>query len=175
MSDFSGWVTQAPLWIVCIVGLWRGWQHQATHPAASRRVLLAFGLFLVHLLAERQMSLFLVTQANQQGQDLETLSQQLFWVSLVGNLLPAWASWLLLSAIFPTLSGPQPTWQRRLIGAIIGLLLGGFIAILGGDALAQALGISNFEGGRGYFVAFLVVPAAALLGAVIGALVSARR
>lgn len=174
MGDFSGWATQAPLWIIYVAGLWIGWQRRATQPAASRRVLLAFGLLLLQLIAVEQVSLFLVAQANRQGQVLTVISQQLFWVNLLGNLLLAWAIWLLLRTIFPAPTGPRLPWQHRLLGAIVGLLLGSLVAITVGDALGQALGISTFEGGRGYFVAFLLVPATALLGAIIGALIGGR-
>ena len=36
----------------------------------------------------------------------------------------------------------------RLLGALIGLVLGGGLAVFLGDAIAEALNISNFEGGR---------------------------
>ena len=58
----------------------------------------------------------------------------------------------------------------RLLGALIGLVLGGGLAVFLGDAIAEALNISNFEGGRGYFIAFALLPLFALVGALLGAI-----
>lgn len=61
-------------------------------------------------------------------------------------------------------------WAWRLLGAFLGLLLGGGLALLLGDPIAKVLEISNFEGGRGYFIVFVLVPLFAMSGAVLGAI-----
>lgn len=58
----------------------------------------------------------------------------------------------------------------RLLGALIGLLIGIGLAIGLGDAVGRALDISNFEGGRGYFVLLVLIPLFGLSGLILGAL-----
>lgn len=58
----------------------------------------------------------------------------------------------------------------RLLGALIGLLAGGALGLFLGEVIAEMLNVSNFEGGRGYFVVFLMVPLFALAGAILGAI-----
>lgn len=58
----------------------------------------------------------------------------------------------------------------RLLGALIGLLIGIGLAIGLGDAIGRALDISNFEGGRGYFVFLVLIPLFGLSGLILGAL-----
>lgn len=52
--------------------------------------------------------------------------------------------------------------------ALVTALAGGALGAFLGDPLTRALGVSNFEGARGYAVAFLVIPAGIILGAVVG-------
>ena len=54
---------------------------------------------------------------------------------------------------------------------MIGLVVGGLVGLLLGDPISLALGISDFEGERGYFIGFLLIPGFALLGAIVAALV----
>lgn len=61
-------------------------------------------------------------------------------------------------------------WAWRLLGALVGLIIGGGLGLFLGEPIAKLLNISNFEGGRGYFVILVVVPLFALSGAVLGAL-----
>lgn len=58
----------------------------------------------------------------------------------------------------------------RLLGAFIGLLVGVGLAVGLGDAIGKALDISNFEGGRGYFVLLVLIPLFGLSGLILGAL-----
>lgn len=55
-----------------------------------------------------------------------------------------------------------------LVVLVAGGIAGGLLGLLAGLPLAQALGISDFEGARGYFVAFVMLPAGALFGAGTG-------
>jgi hypothetical protein len=63
----------------------------------------------------------------------------------------------------------------RLLGALGGAVLGGLLAIRVGDPLGAALGISTFEGARGYFIGFLLLPLLAITGGAIGLMLAARR
>lgn len=55
-------------------------------------------------------------------------------------------------------------------GALMGLFVGLVLAVIVGDLIAEAWHISNFEGGRGYFVVFVVMPIFGLSGLVLGAI-----
>lgn len=61
-------------------------------------------------------------------------------------------------------------WGWRLLGAFLGLLVGIGLAVGLGDAIGKALDISNFEGGRGYFVLLVLIPLFGLSGLILGAL-----
>ncbi|MFN8493075.1 MAG: hypothetical protein U0350_36060 [Caldilineaceae bacterium] len=58
----------------------------------------------------------------------------------------------------------------RLLGAFIGLIIGAVLAVVLGDQISKALHISNFEGGRGYFVFLVLIPLFALTGVILGAI-----
>ena len=58
----------------------------------------------------------------------------------------------------------------RLLGAFIGLIIGVVLAVVLGDQIGKALHISNFEGGRGYFVLFIILPLFVLTGVILGAI-----
>ena len=64
--------------------------------------------------------------------------------------------------------------MRTLLVAILtaafGLLAGGF----GGEWATRAHGMSDFEGGRGMFIAFVLAPLGALVGLIVGVVVSRR-
>ena len=55
-------------------------------------------------------------------------------------------------------------------GALMGLFVGLVLAVIVGDLIAEAWHISNFEGGRGYFVVLVVMPIFGLIGLVLGAI-----
>lgn len=57
----------------------------------------------------------------------------------------------------------------RLLGFVLGGIVGIILAALLGDPIGRALNVSNFEGGRGYFVFLFVIPLFAIVGAVLGA------
>lgn len=62
-----------------------------------------------------------------------------------------------------------------LAGALLGAVVGGIIGALVGDPLAAALDISNFEGERGFFIAFVLIPLFLIVGAILGSWVMRRR
>jgi hypothetical protein len=63
----------------------------------------------------------------------------------------------------------------RLLGALIGSVLGAVVAVSAGDWIGSALGISTFEGERGFFIAFVLLPLFGIAGGVLGALLARRR
>ncbi len=58
---------------------------------------------------------------------------------------------------------------RGLLGFVLGGVVGIVLAALLGDPIGRAFNVSNFEGGRGYFVFLVVIPLFAIVGAVLGA------
>lgn len=64
---------------------------------------------------------------------------------------------------------------RLLLGAFLGLLVGGGVGALVGVPLTSALGISNFEGESGFFIAFVLIPLFGLVGTILGIWVVRRR
>lgn len=62
------------------------------------------------------------------------------------------------------------TFWWRLTGIIVGIIAGGILAALTGELIARAFRISNFEGGRGYFVIFVIIPLFVIVGAILGAI-----
>ncbi len=59
-------------------------------------------------------------------------------------------------------------------GAILGLIGGLVLAAVVGDSMARAMRISNFEGGRAYFIIFALFPLFGLIGLVLGAMMIHR-
>jgi len=57
--------------------------------------------------------------------------------------------------------------------ALLTAIAGGTLGLVLGDAVTRALGVSDFEGARGYAVVFLIIPAGIILG-IIAAIVTAR-
>jgi hypothetical protein len=51
--------------------------------------------------------------------------------------------------------------------ALFGALLGAIVAYLGGEAYGALAKVSNFEGGFGMALIFVIVPAGTVLGALI--------
>lgn len=60
-------------------------------------------------------------------------------------------------------------------GAIIGLIGGLILAAVVGDSMGRAMQISNFEGGRAYFIVFALMPLFGVMGLVLGAIMIHRR
>lgn len=175
-SGFGNWlnslVVQLPLLIVCAIGLVEALRRYTQQPEAARRVLFAFALLLVDAVILSGIVFGLIASTASQPQNLTWINLLITGVGLGRNLIHAWAVWLLFRTIFPALAKPSPSWLRRLIGALVGLVVGALLAIIVGDPLAEAAGISNFEGARGFFVVFALVPLMALAGSVAGAILS---
>lgn len=58
----------------------------------------------------------------------------------------------------------------RLAGVVLGIIVGGVLAMLTGDLWGRLFNVSNFEGGRGYFLAFFILPIYVIVGAILGAI-----
>ena len=165
-----GW--QFPTIIVCLMGIYLAFERMSQQPQSARRALFGFGLLLLTNIASSALNRWLVGSMNAPDANLAQLQGMLAAVSFVIRLAIALSLWLLLRAIFPALPGTvSPSWGRYLIGIFLGLVLGGVLGAVLGDPLSQAMGISNFEGGRGYFVIFILIPGFALAGALIGGIV----
>ena len=90
-------------------------------------------------------------------------------ISLLRNLIDAVAIALLLMALFGgTAKIKLPSVLYAFLGGLLGLIAGGGLAILVGDPLGAAFGIGTFEGERGYFVIFCLVPLFAIVGGITG-------
>lgn len=57
--------------------------------------------------------------------------------------------------------------------ALVTALVGGVLGVILGEPLTRALGVTTFEGARGYAVVFLVIPACILLGVIV-AIITAK-
>jgi len=64
---------------------------------------------------------------------------------------------------------------KGVAGAIIGLIVGVVFAAVVGDSMGRAMRISNFEGGRAYFIVFALIPLFGVMGLVLGAIMIHRR
>ena len=67
------------------------------------------------------------------------------------------------------------TFVLVLLAGIGGAVGGYLLAAVGGAALAPLLGISSFEGGAGYFAAFLCGPLGAIVGLIAGVVLVSRQ
>jgi len=68
-------------------------------------------------------------------------------------------------------------WNQSVRTVSIGLLtaiVSAVFAVIGGDLTTRAHGVSNMEGGRAMAIVFLIAPAGALVGLIVG-LVAARK
>lgn len=173
---FANLPTYLPLLITYGVGLRLalGRRHRQAGAALAAW---AFGLLLVDLIVGNLLTTWLIASLNAQALtgDQPDSTQQLALINgigLVRTVVHTLGMALLIRALFPALPDyVAPSWVRWVVGIVIGLVVGGLAGLLLGDPISLALGISDFEGGRGYFVAFLLIPGFALLGAVLGALV----
>ena len=173
---FANLPTYLPLLITYAVGLRLalGRRHQQ---AGARLAAWAFVLLLAELLIGNLLTTWLIDALNAQalnpGQTDNT--QQLALINGIGMvrmLVHTLGVALLIRALFPALPDyVAPGWVRWVVGIVIGLVAGGLAGIVLGDPISMALGISDFEGGRGYFVVFLLLPGFALLGAIVAAMV----
>lgn len=136
----------------------------------------AFVLLLVDLIIGNLLTTWLIAALNAQALNgvQPDSTQQLMLLNGIGmvrTLVHTLGMALLIRALFPALPDyVAPSWVRWVVGIVIGLVVGGLAGLLLGDPISLALGISDFEGERGYFVVFLLIPGFALVGAILAAL-----
>jgi hypothetical protein len=178
-NGFSEWIAslvgQLPSLLIYVVGMVVALDRRAEQPRAARRVLLAFALLLINAVLLSGLSGWLINAASVESMSLESIRQLLTWLAFGQSALHAAALWLLLRTIFPAAETPAPGWLRRLIGAVIGLVVGVTLGAVLGNPVATALGVSDFEGAKGYFVAFVLIPLLALAGLIGGAVMGGIR
>ena len=178
IDGFTDWVMtlvgQIPLLIVYGIGLVVALAHRADKPEASRRVILAFVLLLADAFLLSALSVWMLHSVLTEESDISSVRLFLTLVELARSVVHAVAIWLLVRTIFPAANSPMPGWLRRSIGALVGIVAGGVIAAALGDPIGTALGVSDFEGEKGYFVFLVLIPLFALIGGITGAIVSGR-
>jgi len=176
IAFFTNLITQLPLLILYIVGLLMAFDRLAQQPKTARRTIVAFAILLLTAVGMTGVSSWLPSYLAEQGSDAAAITSFLRWIYLASNLLHTLAMGLILAALF---RGEQatatPNWLRLILGGLLGLLLGGVLGALLGDPIGAAFQVSNFEGGRGFFVAFFIIPLFAVIGAITGAIVLSRR
>jgi hypothetical protein len=167
---FSIVVTQLPMLVVYGVGLLTAYSYRQQQPQAAQRFTWAILLFVVDATLLSLASQWYVNKLAFDGLNQAELTFAVNGLALARSLLRAWAFMLILGAVFPAPVAIK--WPLRLIGGVIGLLIGGALAVIFGDSIGSALGVTTFEGARGYFVVFVLIPLFALTGAVVGVLVA---
>lgn len=169
-------ITQLPLLILYIVGLLMAFDRLAQQPQTARRAMLAFAILLLTAVGMTVVSSWLPNYLTEQGSNAATITSYLRWIYFASNLLHTLAMGLILAALF---RGEQatatPNWVRLILGGLLGLVLGGGFGALLGDPIGMAFQVSNFEGGRGFFVAFFIIPLFAVIGAITGAILLRQR
>lgn len=171
LSNFvSLLIGQLPLLIVYVIGLFTAHTYRQEYPQAAGRVTWAIVLLLGDAIVLSFVSQWLVNTIAMQGADMSNLMMIVSAFGLLRSLIHAWAFMLILHAVFP--GAAEVRWPRRLLGGVIGLLVGGVLGMVLGDAIATAFGVSSFEGASGYFVILVVLPVLAIVGAILGVIIS---
>lgn len=173
---FTNLLAQLPLVVVYIVGLFMAFDRLGQQPKTAKRTITALTILLLTTIVMTGVSTWLPTYLSGQGSSVAAITSLLRWVYLANNLLHTWAIGLLLTAVFRgEQDAPTPNWARAILGGLLGLVVGGVLGAILGDPIGMAFHVSNFEGGRGFFVAFFIIPLFAVIGAITGAIVLSRR
>jgi hypothetical protein len=166
----AGIGAQLPLLIVYVAGLITVQRQRFQHPVAAQRVSLAIMILLLDATVLHGLGIWLPTAALSNDISYAEIGIVVYGLALVRSLLRAWAFILLLGAIFPVET--HTSCLIRLVGGVLGLVVGTLLAIAAGDPIGAAMGVSSFEGARGYFVAFVLIPLFAAVGAGLGVLMT---
>ncbi|MEZ4639215.1 MAG: hypothetical protein R2873_13600 [Caldilineaceae bacterium] len=169
---FEIFVSQFPVLIAFGVGLTLAARNRVALPAASGKTTLAIVLFVIDLVVLNWLTQVVINSMVQADPSLSSdeLGLLLNGLALARSVLRAWAFMILFNLIFPGAQGRR--WPRRLLGGLVGLVIGVVLALALGGPISAAVGISDFEGASGYFVVFALTPFFALIGAVTGVVVT---
>ena len=176
---FGNLITDLPLLITYGVGLYLALGRRQAQPRAAGLARWGFTLLLVEVMGGTLLTTWLINSLNTQTSNgLGEGSMQLSLLnglSVVRVVVHTLGMALIIRALFPPLSDAvAPSWLRWVLGIVIGLVVGAATGALLGDPIGNAFGISNFEGERGYFVVFLLIPGFALAGAILGVFMANR-
>jgi hypothetical protein len=170
-SAVGSFIGQLPLLVAYGMGLVIALRRRAQDRRAARLAIIAFSLLLVDLILLDRFTFWLLGYLIQQGFTESSIMETLTVTNLARALVQALAVWLLVRAIFPVLPGTvRPPWLVRVVGGLIGLVVGFTLAFLLGDAIGELMGVTTFEGARGYFVVMCLMPVFMIAGAVGGVL-----
>ena len=177
-------LTQLPVFVVFCVGWRMAWRQRASRPQVARLTSWALSILLVNAIAMTGVSMALSRYGLASGWGGRNLQTAFTLLGVVRHLIEAVAFVCLLRAIFPDSARltrpaqaetPAQTTPRGclglVLGAVLGALGGAVLAFVLGEPLGMALNIKTFEGERGFFIAFVLVPLCAIIGAVIGVIV----
>jgi hypothetical protein len=165
-SFVSMLISQLPMFVVYAVGLFTAYSYRHQYPQAANRVTWAILLFVIDAAVLGLVSQWILNRLIVQGAGEGTLTLAVNGLGLVRSLIHAWAFMLILGAIFPASAGIP--WPRRLIGAFLGLLIGGVAGVILGIPIGMAAGATTHDGALPSFVVFFVLPIAAVIGAIVG-------
>ena len=164
---------QLPLLLVLLIGFI--WARRAganeTKAVAPRYVAWALLILLAEALGMTVVFAWWQTAVIVSEESLAQASALLVALRVVGSLIQAGAFLLLLRGIFGDtfwLRGKAGGCWLAAGGALLGLVVGVLLAIFFGDSIGAVLGVSTFEGERGYFVVFALIPLFGVVGALIG-------
>jgi len=164
---------QLPLLVVYIAGIFMAINRRAEAPTMATHTLIALLILLLDAVILSHFNRWFANNLMTQSSDYQSATFTLSLLGLGRNLVHAVAFAILLKGIFPGAGQAvmNTPWLRYTAGGILGLLLGACVALVLATAIVEVFQVSNFEGQAGYFVAFLVVPLFALVGAIVGLLI----
>ena len=171
--------TQLPMFVVFGVGMRMAWRRWTSQPQAARLTCIAIGILFVMTVGMTGVYLWLPHYGLEQGWSAAALQRTFTIVGVVREVIEAVAFAFLLRAIFaspaPVLHSPARTTSRGCLGPFLGGVLGAgsgvVLAFVLGEPLSMAFNIRTFEGERGFFIVFLLVPLFAIIGAVLGVVI----
>jgi len=177
-------LTQLPVFVVFCVGLRMAWYQRASQPEVARLTSWALNILLVNAVGMTGLSMALSRYGLARGWSGSAIQTAFTLLSVVRYLIEAGAFVFLLRAIFhgpAHLASPAradtPTQARPrgclglVLGAVLGALSGAVLAFVLGEPIGMALNIRTFEGERSFFIAFVLGPLFALIGAMTGVIV----
>jgi hypothetical protein len=172
---FVSLLTQLPVFVVFCVGLRMAWQQRASQPTVARLTSLAFGILLVNAVGMTGVSMWLPPYGLARGWGGSGLQTAFTMLSVVRHLIEAVAFTFLLRAIFSgstRADGPVRARSRGclglFLGGVLGAVSGAVLALVLGEPIGIAFNIRTFEGERGFFIAFILGPLFAIVGAITG-------